>query len=145
MHQLSLTKANFIIVHPNALSTAIAAAQEISLPLDRIVLIVAPDASTPSRYQTISELIVEGLKTSPHFAERVLKRAEARTKIAFFCLSSGTTGKPKAVIIPHYSVIANTVQASLHSGGKYQPGDIISGSNNNLISESQQFYWPAQP
>ncbi|QRW06027.1 AMP binding enzyme [Ceratobasidium sp. AG-Ba] len=35
---------------------------------------------------------------------------ENKTKVAFYSFSSGTTGKPKAVAIPHHAVIANVIQ-----------------------------------
>lgn len=36
-----------------------------------------------------------------------LKQDEAKTRLAFLSFSSGTTGVPKAVMIPHYAVISN--------------------------------------
>lgn len=49
-------------------------------------------------------------------------------------LVSGTTGKPKAVAIPHYSVIANVIQNAAftrlndptlaHKEARYRKGDV---------------------
>lgn len=42
-----------------------------------------------------------------------LKQDEAKTRLAFLSFSSGTTGVPKAVMIPHYAVISNVCVLSL--------------------------------
>jgi len=74
------------------------------------------------------------LRKDPSFVERHLNPGEAKTKIAFLCFSSGTTGRPKAVAIPHYAVIANIIQYAVFlkvndpsipwDDLRYRPGDI---------------------
>jgi 4-coumarate--CoA ligase len=44
-----------------------------------------------------------------------LEKGEGRRKLAFLSFSSGTTGNPKAVAIPHHNVIANTLQTAHYS------------------------------
>lgn len=44
------------------------------------------------------------------YTERALRPGEGKTKLAFLSFSSGTTGKPKAVAIPHYALISNVLQ-----------------------------------
>ncbi|KAF7981173.1 hypothetical protein HWV62_34953 [Athelia sp. TMB] len=128
IHQLKLTNATFIFVHADALATALSAAQQIHLPLDRIILMQAPNDAKHTHHRTVGDLVAEGLNSGPHFVERTLKQNESRTKVAFYCMSSGTTGTPKAVVIPHYSVIANVIQLSLQYGDRFRPGDIVSGT-----------------
>ncbi|KAH9081561.1 phenylacetyl-CoA ligase [Lactarius deliciosus] len=108
--------------------------------------------------QRVEQLIQDGLSHNTNFVERKLGEGEAKTKIAFLCLSSGTTGPPKvgflsflsdphnsesinvqAVAIPHYSVIANTLQIRAHNytvetkanvptdEWRFRPGDVITG------------------
>jgi long-subunit acyl-CoA synthetase (AMP-forming) len=94
VYQLQATKAKLIIAHPAVLQTVLSAAREISLPMDRIVLLGFPNPAT-SVQSTLDDLVAEGLNTEPHFVERRLARREAKTKVAFLSFSSGTTGKPK--------------------------------------------------
>ncbi|QRV97648.1 AMP binding enzyme [Ceratobasidium sp. AG-Ba] len=56
------------------------------------------------------QLINEGLASAKSFEEKQLAPGENKTKVAFYSFSSGTTGKPKAVAIPHHAVIANVIQ-----------------------------------
>ncbi|BFZ55852.1 hypothetical protein PYCC9005_002893 [Savitreella phatthalungensis] len=49
-------------------------------------------------------------KTLPELPRWTLATGEGRRRLAFLSFSSGTTGKPKGVMISHYNVIANTLQ-----------------------------------
>ncbi|KAH8992514.1 amp dependent CoA ligase [Lactarius akahatsu] len=89
-HQITTAKASILIAHPDSLKVALLAAHNAGIPPDR--------------------LITYGLAHQPYFVERALRPGEGRTKIAFLSFSSGTTGKPKAVEIPHYAPIANILQ-----------------------------------
>ncbi|KZT30745.1 amp dependent CoA ligase [Neolentinus lepideus HHB14362 ss-1] len=110
-HQISLIKAKLLIVHPDSLQTAITAASSAGIPSDRIVLF---DDGSETHRRTIQRLIDDGLAKPPRFVERRLKPGEAKTKLAFLSFSSGTTGRPKAVAIPHYAPIANVIQMAMH-------------------------------
>ena len=46
-------------------------------------------------HRSVRALIAEGARHTRTFVERRLRPGEARTKIALFCFSSGTTGRPK--------------------------------------------------
>ncbi|KAJ7644293.1 hypothetical protein FB45DRAFT_1053078 [Roridomyces roridus] len=129
--QLRATKASLIITYPDALDTATAAAKAYGLPLDRIVVFSVAGMST-GNFVTIDTLVKRGsgLKKAPEFK---LKPGEAKTKVALLSFSSGTTGTPKAVAIPHFAVIANILQLAAHSkintnyvdwkDQRYRPGD----------------------
>lgn len=136
-HQLRLTKATTIVVHSHFLKTALEACKDVGLPAERIVII--DQATFDAPHTTVEQLIQDGLNHNANFVERKLGEGEAKTKIAFLCLSSGTTGPPKAVAIPHYSVIANTLQIRAHNytvetkaniptdQWRFRPGDVITG------------------
>lgn len=136
-HQLRLTKATTMIVHTQFLKNATEACKEVGLPLERIVIIDRATFDAP--HTTVEQLIQDGLTHNANFVERKLGAGEGKTKIAFLCLSSGTTGPPKAVAIPHHSVIANTLQIRAHNYAvetkanipegewRFRPGDIITG------------------
>ncbi|KAJ7935445.1 hypothetical protein B0H13DRAFT_1854115 [Mycena leptocephala] len=105
--QLKATKATLLIAHPDALETSVSAAEATA-----------------------------GLQMKA-FSERKLRPGEGKTKLAFLSFSSGTTGTPKAVAIPHIAVIANVLQVAAHSklnedyaewkDRRYRPGDVAIG------------------
>lgn len=92
------------------------------------------DSPAQGPYPTVEKLIKAGLSKPATFVERRLNPGESKTKLAFLCFSSGTTGRPKAVAIPHYAVIANVIQISFHGKThleytspkerRYVPGDV---------------------
>ncbi|KAH9964248.1 phenylacetyl-CoA ligase [Russula dissimulans] len=113
-HQLSTTKAAVLVVHPDALENALIAARQVGMPSDHVVPlgpIQGPLSSTVG--PDLDQLIDYGLALRPNFVERRLRPGEAKTKVAFLSFSSGTTGKPKAVEIPHYAPIANIIQMAV--------------------------------
>lgn len=125
-----MTKARLLIVHPDFLPIALAAAKQANLPESHIVLIKTPATVHPSHHHpTLDELIASGLSVPPAFTERRLSQEEGKSKLAFLSFSSGTTGKPKAVKISHYAVIANVIQsAALNAGSdRYKPGGAATG------------------
>jgi long-subunit acyl-CoA synthetase (AMP-forming) len=86
-----------MIVHPDTLNTALSAADAYGISPERIVLFDGESGSThASNHHTVGDLIKQGLsKADPTFVERRLQPGEAKTKLAFLCFSSGTSGKPK--------------------------------------------------
>ncbi|KAF9242559.1 hypothetical protein BU15DRAFT_86758 [Melanogaster broomeanus] len=122
-----------LITHPDSLPVALSAARKTGLHSDRIIMFNA-ECSENLQTDTVEALITQGLASPPMFAERRLRSGEGKTKIAFLSFSSGTTGKPKAVAIPHYAPIANVIQvASFHKVNvnyapweeqRFRPGDI---------------------
>ncbi|KAI0356902.1 acetyl-CoA synthetase-like protein [Trametes cingulata] len=111
VYQLDTTKAKLLFVHPANLSIALDAVRAIGIPADCVVLFDPVPGSTRPNVQ---DLVVRGLRETQQFTERRLKAGEAKTKLALLCFSSGTTGKAKAVMIPHYSIIANVIQMAQH-------------------------------
>ncbi|ESK98099.1 phenylacetyl- ligase [Moniliophthora roreri MCA 2997] len=112
LHQLQTAKVQLLIVHSTFLQTAQAAAKQAGLSSDRIVVIPAPGVKVDTT--TINDVAIFGSRRPESFQECRLGPGEAKTKRAFLSFSSGTTGKPKAVEIPHHSVIANVLQMAVH-------------------------------
>ncbi|KAL0578501.1 hypothetical protein V5O48_003494 [Marasmius crinis-equi] len=113
LYQLTTTKAKLLVVHSAFLQAATVAAKEAGLSEDRIIVIPAPDVGVDKT--TIDQLAALGASQPEVFHERQLRPGEAKTKRAFLSFSSGTTGKPKAVEISHYSLVANVIQMAVHN------------------------------
>ncbi|KAI0634243.1 amp dependent CoA ligase [Trametes polyzona] len=107
LYQLSATKARILISHPGSLPIALEAARGAGIPADRVIVF---DNVPGANIVTVDKLVEEGLEHTQQFVERRLQPGEGRRKLAFLSFSSGTTGRPKAVMIPHQSVIANVIQ-----------------------------------
>ena len=134
MYQIQTAKATVLFVHPDSLKVGLEAARTAGIRDDRIILF---DKVPGDSHITIHELVKEGLAQPKRWAEPRLKPGEGKTKLALLFFSSGTTGRPKAVMIPHYAVIANCVQmkqyANTRDGNKpnseklYRAGDVALG------------------
>lgn len=114
------------VTHPAALEVALKAAEKAKFPKERILLVGgSKPSSAPSGILTFDEAIS---KFAPdpeklRLPERQkLGKGEARKKLAFLSFSSGTTGLPKAVCIPHLSVVSNVIQYGRGLDGKMEPG-----------------------
>ncbi|KAF9502460.1 phenylacetyl-CoA ligase [Pleurotus eryngii] len=115
VHQLRTTKATLIFVHSDALGTVLTAARRARIPEDRIVLLHNPQKPiVPHGAENVNDLVTFGLGHDTKYMEKRFKKGESKRHLAFLSFSSGTTGKPKAVSIPHYSVIANIIQVAAH-------------------------------
>ncbi|GBE89802.1 Acyl-CoA ligase easD [Sparassis crispa] len=110
-HQLVISKAKLIIAHPWNHAIALVAATDAGIPSDHILMMEAPESGTAT-YPAVQQLTAEGLSMPQLYEERRLRPGEAKTKLAFLSFSSGTTGKPKAVCISHYNLIANVTQVA---------------------------------
>ncbi|PVF97766.1 acetyl-CoA synthetase-like protein [Serendipita vermifera] len=143
VYQIQTANASLLICYVASLPVAEAAAAKAGLKRDRIVVLEgqhganAQTGKSKYPYPSVRELVVEGLSNPPAFVEKRLQEGEGTKKIAYLCFSSGTTGKPKAVAIPHYSVISNVVQfASFNKVAdpsvpyekqRFRPGDVTLG------------------
>ncbi|ETW75263.1 hypothetical protein HETIRDRAFT_481951 [Heterobasidion irregulare TC 32-1] len=140
-YQLTTTKTTLIIAHASALAVARAAGAEAGVPAHRYIVLDDGDDSSSGgegerarAHRSVRALIAEGARHTRTFVERRLRPGEARTKIALFCFSSGTTGRPKAVAIAHYAPIANVLQTALFNRvhedyapreeRRFRPGDV---------------------
>ncbi|KAF5368454.1 hypothetical protein D9758_002336 [Tetrapyrgos nigripes] len=133
VYQLEISRARLIFTHSDFLETALAAAQKAGISQDNVIVI--PGNATGKKTAeavTVDSLVSSAKSTS--FKHCRLRPGQAKTKLAFLSFSSGTTGKPKAVAIPHYSVISNVIQKAVHykignpSAEKiFLPGDVSLG------------------
>ncbi|KAI0356904.1 acetyl-CoA synthetase-like protein [Trametes cingulata] len=134
VYQIRTAKATVLFVHPDSLQVGLEAARKAGIPDSRVVLF---DPVAGDSHLTVHDLIKEGLAQPRHWVEPRLKPGEGKKKLALLFFSSGTTGRPKAVMIPHYALIANVIQmkqyADRHDADKpnekkkYAPGDRMLG------------------
>lgn len=115
-----------LLVAPDTLPVAYAALQEAGLSTSLLILISAPAANSPEDVQrlakgipTLDDLIAK----YAHTALPPIVKINAKSKLAFLSFSSGTTGRPKAVSIQHYALIANVLQCA-HGWDVSSPGVI---------------------
>lgn len=87
-----------MIVYPDAMETALSAAQAVGLAAERVVFFNLQSAEIPANFLTVDDLIKQGSSMSLSFHERTLRAGEARTKLAFLSFSSGN---------PHYELQRN--------------------------------------
>jgi 4-coumarate--CoA ligase len=93
LHQLKITGARIVFVHPLFLESAQKACCLAGIPRESIVVIgTAPKGAS---FVSVDDLIADGSANVPNFTEKRLHPGEGKTKMAFLCLSSGTTGPPK--------------------------------------------------
>lgn len=111
-HQLTVTSAICLFTCKALLPVAEPACREASI---KIIVI---DGEAPNCI-SISEIYKLGVSV-PDLPILRLKPGENKQRLAFLCFSSGTTGKPKGVMISHYNVIANTMQNACFYGKSQQ-------------------------
>ncbi|KAF8504116.1 phenylacetyl-CoA ligase [Gautieria morchelliformis] len=147
VYQLTTTRAKIIVTHPGSEAVAREAGRTAGIPQDHILILAGDVSAAPSSFSrhSVDNHIADGLRDPQPFTERRLNSGEGKTKLAFLSFSSGTTGKPKAVAIPHYAVISNVLQmATFHrvadptytasqSMRRFQPGDVVAGDIYGLV------------
>ncbi|KAJ3808435.1 phenylacetyl-CoA ligase [Lentinula aff. lateritia] len=135
LYQIQVCNAKLILVHPDALETAVTAARSAGITLDRVIVFDVDSKNAPKGFQTVSNLVREGLNQPSNFVE---PKIDARTKLAFLSFSSAfKRSNDYAVAIPHFSVIINVIQMAIHfkvfhesapwHERRFRPGDISIG------------------
>ncbi|KAK5049531.1 hypothetical protein LTR84_004460 [Exophiala bonariae] len=110
-HQLHFSGCKALFTVASLLPVALEAATLAGLSHERIYICEMPgDGVYPGHHKTISELIDRG-KDLPSLEPIRWTKGQGARQTAFLCYSSGTSGLPKAVMISHRNVIANTIQS----------------------------------
>ncbi|KAK4161471.1 hypothetical protein QBC43DRAFT_372361 [Cladorrhinum sp. PSN259] len=108
-HQLRSSGAKALFTCLPVLETALKAAKAVGIPEGKVFIMDMPHHSKKVQYKTVDDLVELGHSVPELEPLRWVKGQGAR-QVAFLCYSSGTSGLPKAVMISHRNVIANTMQ-----------------------------------
>jgi 4-coumarate--CoA ligase len=98
-HHMSMTKAKAMIVEPQMLETALISADECGIARSMVFVFDVHAPNTRSDLQTWSSLLAHG-------ESEFVRCGDPATTIASYQTSSGTSGLPKAAMIPHAYLIA---------------------------------------
>jgi 4-coumarate--CoA ligase len=118
-YQLSLTKAKVVIAHSTYLEKAAKVADELGIK----VFVIDGD-SHPS-FTTINQLIADqaSIQTDDSlFRGTGLDTFDSNSNF-ILPFSSGTTGKPKGVMLSHRNIITNCLQALVNEGKSLRAGE----------------------
>ena len=102
--QLTNSKATHLFTLSMFLPQAVAAAAEVGMPKESIILIDSPGSDQPgSEHTTLRALLAEGA-AAPDVT------IDPATHLAVLPYSSGTTGNAKGVMLTHRNLVANVAQ-----------------------------------
>ncbi|KAI0686321.1 phenylacetyl-CoA ligase [Cytidiella melzeri] len=135
-HQFRLVTPKLIVAHPLTVKNVQSALSQLDGIVKADIILLGP-VPTGIDHRTFEDILTE--RTKRNATERHFKLAPgaSKTKTAFLCFSSGTTGPPKAVAISHYNVIVSVVQIATAQGvndsrltrdqARFRVGDVTTG------------------
>ena len=92
-HQFRIATPKLIVAHPLTAKNVQAALSQLQQTVKADILLIQSQAG--SGFRTLDEVIDGATRESLVARPFRLFAGESRTKMAFLCFSSGTTGKPK--------------------------------------------------
>lgn len=101
-HHVRTAKVKFVISEPRLLATVRSAAKECAIPDSRIFAFDAVDHSPFDGLRSWEDLLQHGESDWVTFDDP----RKARTTVSALTFTSGTTGLPKAAMIPHHFTVA---------------------------------------
>ncbi|KAL1836145.1 hypothetical protein VTJ49DRAFT_5531 [Mycothermus thermophilus] len=108
-HQLRSSGAKALFTCVPVLETALKAAEAVGIPKDKVFILDLHNHAPKPGFKTVDDLVELG-RSLPDLEPLRWSKGQGARQVAFLCYSSGTSGLPKAVMISHQNVIANTLQ-----------------------------------
>ncbi|KAG8525246.1 uncharacterized protein KY384_008890 [Bacidia gigantensis] len=125
--QLKDAGAKALITQKALLKVATEAAQRAGIPKDRIILI-GDDRDASAEFKHFSSIRnVAG--TSRYRRAKV----DSQKDLAFLVYSSGTTGRPKGVMLTHENIVANILQLSVGEGANLSWKGGLEGQGDRIL------------
>lgn len=114
--QLKDSRAKALVTQLAYLDVATKAAQRAGIPKDRIILI-GDDLDTTDQFKHFS------LRNNMRFEATQCQKPtiDPKRDLALLAYSSGTTGRPKAVMLSHEKLVANLLQVQATDEGNLKP------------------------
>ncbi|EME38182.1 hypothetical protein DOTSEDRAFT_161744, partial [Dothistroma septosporum NZE10] len=124
--QLRDSDARGIVTQESSLSKAQAAAKEVGIPENRIVVMGQGSSIAGVKHFT-------ALRGSSQRKQRPFA-IDPRDDLAFLVYSSGTTGAPKGVMLSHRNIVSNVLQGVRSMGDNLSCGDGTTGSGDRVLA-----------
>jgi acyl-CoA synthetase (AMP-forming)/AMP-acid ligase II len=98
-HHLRMTGAKFLLTEIKTLDIAVAASEEVSIPLSNVFILNYRGEDVPNQHQSWETLLSHGEKDW-------VEVEDPDNTTAAYVSTSGTSGLPKAAIIPHSYLVS---------------------------------------
>ncbi|KAI0130533.1 4-coumarate-CoA ligase [Xylariales sp. AK1849] len=108
VHALKIAEAKFLMTLSSSLQVAVAAAEQVGIPMSHIFLLEGSAPGFTNIQELISQYRDEGHTAVPSY--RIPPGKTNKDICGYLNFSSGTTGLPKAVMLSHHNVIAQCHQ-----------------------------------
>jgi long-subunit acyl-CoA synthetase (AMP-forming) len=112
--QLQDTKARLIAVYPDLIDTVLESSRKFNLNMQ--ILLMDPSSSEGYAHIPTLSSVLDKVVVSTEERRAWRKPIVPGQDLAFLIYSSGTTGRPKGVMLTHRNIVANILQISSVEG-----------------------------
>jgi len=112
--QLKDSGAKALVTQVPQLEIAVQACKKVGIPEDQIIVMGERDTQGKFRHWTS----IRNISGATRYRRA---KVDPANDLAFLVYSSGTTGKPKGVMLTHRNIVANTLQITAGEGPTRRP------------------------